>query len=316
MFHNIVVYDGGPVLLDPAQDLAELVSAYHGHVFDLTGSLLRAPYWNGGVNDDRSAVLADDVDLIPIPCRVWGRVVFANIDGADPDGFDAAVAPLEALLGGVSFDDLAPERHPDGSLATTETTSFGNWKTHHENACINVYHEAAVHAIYRRSESVPRVSNNDRSYRPINDRGMRGLSYTDEQAGDTYLKLPFPPLPRHDARDDGNAIVSLYPCLYVSVIGAHAHLTLATPVDAEHTRVRSLSLFHPDVAADADSVPIRAAVAAAWEEAGAEDARIIAAIQAGRRSPAARPGFFAPFWDEAHHDFLQQVVRDIEEFGG
>ncbi|MCC5640731.1 hypothetical protein LC593_33880 [Nostoc sp. CHAB 5844] len=313
LFHNIVPYDAAPVLLEPARGLSELASAYHGLVFTLEGALSRAPFWNGDPAADRSAVQADLVDLIPVPCRTWGRVVFANIDGRDPDGFERTIAPLEDLLGGITFAALAPERYADGTLALTDETTLGNWKTHHENACINVYHEAAVHAIYRVSTAVPRLTNTKRNYRPINDRGLRGLSYTKEEAGDTYLQIPFPPLPRHDARDDGNVIVSLYPGLYVSVIGAHVHLTIASPMDAEHTRLQSLSLFHPDVAADEESAPIRAAVAAAWDEAVSEDGRIIAAIQAGRRSPVAQAGFFAPFWDEAHHDFLKQVVADLEE---
>ena len=49
----------------------------------------------------------------------------------------------------------------------------------------------------------------------------------------------------------------------------------------------------------------------AWREATEEDARVIASVQARRRSPAAQAGFYAPYWDRPHYEFTKQLVGDL-----
>ena len=313
VFHNLVIYDGCPVLLDPVQDVTELNSAYHGLVFGLDGVLLRAPYWNGDPAATAQAVQSETRDLVELPCREWGRFIFVNFSQGNDDAFTAMIAPLEKEFGDIDFDSLAPGRQRDGTLTCDAGLADGNWKTHHENACINVFHEANVHEMYRQSMSIPRLTEMKRTYREVCDHGLRGLAYTDAAAGDTYMALPFPPLPRKGEPREGNAIVSLYPNVYVSVIGQHVHLTLAMPVDAEHTKIESISLYDASVASDPDTFELRALVEAAWAASAAEDGRIINAVQRARHSPIAQAGFFAPFWDHMHHDFLNQVVSDIED---
>jgi choline monooxygenase len=313
VFHNLVIYDGCPVLLDPIEAASELTSAYHGFVFGLDGILQRAPFWNGDPEATASAIENEKRNLIELPCREWGRMIFADFSSSGEPAFNDMVAPLQKEFGDIAFNTLAPGRENDGALTRSEIIAGGNWKTHHENACINVYHEASVHEIYRVSVAIPRLENGERTYREVCDKGLRGLAYTDAAAGDTYMQLPFPPLTRTNTTHEGNAIVSLYPNVYVSVIGEHIHLTLATPVDAENTQIQSISLYDRSVAANPDTYEVRCIIEAAWAESGAEDNRVINAIQRARHSPVAQAGFFAPFWDRMHHDFLNQLLDDIEE---
>ncbi len=313
VFHNLVAYDGCPVLLDPVEAAGELRSAYHGFVYGLDGKLQRAPFWNGDPEATASAIENENRDLIELPCREWGRMIFVDFSGSGEQAFNDMIEPLQREFGDIKFDSLAPGRENDGTLTRSDIIAGGNWKTHHENACINVYHEASVHEIYRVSAAIPRLENGKRTYREVCDKGLRGLAYTDAAAGDTYMTLPFPPLGRSNTTHEGNAIVSLYPNVYVSVIGPHVHLTLATPVDAENTQIQSISLYEASVAANPDTYEIRCLLEAAWADSAAEDNRIIDAIQRARHSPVAHAGFFAPFWDRLHHDFLNQLLDDIEE---
>jgi choline monooxygenase len=310
LFHNVVPYDGCPVQLGARRGAKELVSAYHGLVFGLDGILSRAPWWDGNPKATADAVTNGPRDLIALPVRQWGRLLFADFGGGGD--FGTFIAPLAERAGHVDFEKLAPSRKADGTLMTTPCIVVGNWKTHHENACINVFHEASVHAIYRRSPYVPRIRDGVRRYREICDRGLRGLAYSNEEAGNTYLPLPFPELPRLRSGGEDNLITSFYPNLYVSVIGPHVHLTLAEPAGSEDVRLQSITLYDASVAADPETLAMRELVEAAWDASGQEDHAIVAAIQRARRSPAAQPGFFAPFWDRMHHDFLNQLVDDLE----
>lgn len=310
LFHDLVPYDAAPLRFDADRDI--LVGTYHGLEFGLDGKLIAAPFWDGHKDASRAAVDSNEFDLIEIPCAQWGSIIFANIAGNDPDGFARFVAPLDRALHWLDATRIAPALRDDGTVMHWQATAAGNWKTHHENACMNVYHENSVHEIYRASPSIPRVSNGERDYREINDGGLRGLAYSDAQAGDTYFPLPLPDLPRRGDSDRENVIVSLYPNLYYSVIGPHCHATIVSPVGPEQVELQSINYFAED-SAIVENAALAAMIDAGWMQAVEEDGRIIEAVQNGRRSPAAQPNHYAPFWDAGHHSFNQQILADLGE---
>lgn len=310
VFHNLCPYDQAPILMAPVSGTKELISAYHGWVYDLEGRLVATPYRDG---TERGGVVPDHAALLAIESREYLGVVFINLDGARAAQFDDYIAPLEERYQALDMAAMDIGRDADGLPMIGRMEWRGNWKTHHENACINVYHETAVHDVYRQSTHVPRVDvDGKKQYEEVVDRGLRGLAFTREAAGDTYIDFGFPNLPTIDgAGFDRNVIVSLYPNLYASVIGQHLHLTIVTPTSPEAVEVMTASYFAKDTAQSVELAPLRAMIEEGWRVAGAEDEAVIAAIQAGRRSPAAEAGFYAPFWDRGHWDFNKQVARDL-----
>ena len=312
VFHNICPYDQCPVLIEPTSGVEQLEAAYHGWRYDLEGKLLAAPYWHGPADSsiENAPVI---LDLKEIPIGRFGPVLFANVSANAKQSFDDFIAPLKERYLDIDLESLTIGCGENGLARIDYAQWLGNWKTHHENACINVYHENFVHAAYRASNHVPRVTpDGDKLYENICDRGLRGLRFSHDAAGDTYLDLGVPQLQNRSGRPVGeNIIVSLFPNLYVSLIGAHLHVTIVTPVSQHEVTVITASLYARDVATDAALLPLRSIVEGAWEVAGTEDAAIIAAIHRARLSPAASAGFYAPFWDESHWDFNQQLVRSL-----
>jgi choline monooxygenase len=313
VFHNLNPYDQCPVLLEPVRSATRLVGAYHGFEFDLAGNLLRAPYWNGTDTADAGGLPAELHSLAEVECREFLGVVFVNLAHARLSSFEDFIAPLHQRYGALDFAALDIDRCADGEPRIEHGTWAGNWKTHHENACANIYHENFVHGIYATSSHVPRVDAvGGKAYEEIVDSGLRGLAFDQAQAGDTYIDMGVPPL-RTQAGEPvvHNTIVSLYPNLYASLIAQHLHLTIITPAGPEQVYWMSASYFAASVAQSEALLPMRESVSEGWAQAGAEDARIVAAIQRARHSPRAAPGFYAPFWDRPHWDLNQQIVRDL-----
>lgn len=314
VFHNLSPYDQCAILLEPVRGADRLVGAYHGLEFDLSGQLLRAPYWHGYEGSDATDLPVELRALAEVDCREYLGVVFVNLAGAKAAGFETFIAPLERRYGTLDLSALDIDRLTGGDPRIDRGTWTGNWKTHHENACVNVYHENYVHGIYAASSHVPRVdAGGVKTYEEIVDCGLRGLSFDQAQAGDTYVDMGVPPLVnRAGEAVVRNTIVSLYPNLYASLIAQHLHLTVIAPAGPERVDWMSASYFASDVARSEALLPLRTIVAEGWAQAGAEDARIIEAVQQGRRSPQARPGFYSPFWDRPHWDLNHQIVRDLQ----
>ena len=313
VFHNLCPYDQCPVLLEAVSQVDTLSSAYHGWKFDLDGRLVAAPYWNGGEADSAEMVRRAERDLSPVACGLFGKVVFVNVSGRAGESFDDYISPLRKRFGNLDFEALEVGRNPNGSRAITVLNWRGNWKTHHENACINVYHESTVHFRYRVSDEVPRVTKDrTKRYEEIIDVGLRGLAFRNEAVGDTYDSMGLSELKTKDGRRfEDNIIVSLYPSLYASLIGQHLHLTIVTPNDQHSVQVMTASYFDAEIATSPDYNDLRSMVEAGWAVAGEEDAAIVASIHAARFSPAAAPGYYSSFWDRPHYTFTQQVVRDL-----
>lgn len=313
VFHNLCPYDQCPVLLREQRGASKLISAYHGWEYDLQGRLTAAPFWRGSLTDSAAAVSHEAHDLRPVACGVFGKVLFVNVNGRAAQRFEDFVAPLRQRFGNLDFAALDIARDERGRRALGRLRWQGNWKTHHENACINIYHENFVHAIYQASEHVPRVdANGAKRYEEVIDAGLRGLSFSHEAAGDTYIDMGLPDLKRLDARATTHStIVSLYPNLYWSHIGPHVHLTIVTPLDPDQVDVMTASYYDAEVARSERFAALRAAVEQGWEMAGGEDAAIVAAIHSARRSPAADAGYYSPFWDRGHWDLSRQIARDL-----
>ncbi len=313
VFHNLCPYDQCPVLLEPVRGAETLTGAYHGLNYDLNGILVSAPFWNGGASDSAESISHPERNLLEISSNVFGNIVFVNVSGRSNIEFDEYVAPLRERFANLDFAALEVGRDSRGTRAISMLTCKGNWKTHHENACINIYHESTVHHRYRVSDEVPRVTKDGvKRYEEIVDRGLRGLAFRREAVGATYDSLGIPDLRTRDGRPfDCNIIVSLYPNLYASLIGEHLHLTIVNPVDEDGVSVESASYFDSEIATATEYNELRSLVEASWASAGEEDAEVIASIHAARSSPVAAPGYYAPFWDRPHYNFTQQVVLDL-----
>lgn len=313
VFHNLCPYDQCPVLLEAVQKASKLSSAYHGWEFDLAGKLTSAPYWMGAVSDGADMVSHSSRDLQPVASGLFGKVLFVNVDGRAVQSFEEFIAPLRRRFGKLDFRNLDVGRDTNGARGISRFKWRGNWKTHHENACINVYHESTVHMRYSVSDEVPRVTpDRQKRYEEVVDGGLRGLAFSRQSVGDTYDSLGLPDLKtkQGEAVQD-NTIVSLYPNLYCSLIGQHLHLTIVTPNGPDEVEVMTASYFDAAIAVAPEFSAVRGMVEAGWTRAGLEDAAIIEAIHSARSSPVAAAGYYSPFWDRPHHSFSQQVARDL-----
>ena len=304
VLHNLSPYDACPVLIDPVRGAAELVSAYHGWRFDLSGRLLAAPFWNGRPDATARDVALGRKNLARIRSAVWCGVVFVDLGGNAPP-FDIYIRPLRQRVPDLAEDALAAATGPMESVDTA-----ANWKTLFENTCINVYHEGFVHRLYKAAADVPRVDAQGRkTFEEICDDGLYGLGFGAEAALAAYGDSGLPLLPwRNASGRQGCLIVSLYPSLHFTVMRDHIVVTIALPLGPHATRSRTWTLFAEAACSDEHEMT-RLLVTQAMVAAGSEDARICEAIQSARRSLLAEPSPYCPFWDRMHHDFTQRVAQ-------
>ena len=105
---------------------------YHGWTYDLSGSLLGAPFTEEVEEFDKRAF-----GLKPVQLDTWGGFVFVNLD---PE-----CAPLHTFLGEFA-NQFAAYRPEQCRLAFKITVEYdSNWKTIAENL-VDIYHLATLHA--------------------------------------------------------------------------------------------------------------------------------------------------------------------------
>jgi len=163
--------------------------------------------------------------------------------------------------------------------------------------------------------NVARVTRDgERSYEELDDRGYAGLRFTEAEADLAYGLARTPAMPTIDGERLGtNAIMSLYPNTNISVYPNFVLITVLTPHAPDRTDYDSIMLHLHDVATESRwSEQRRYLLTDDWANARTEDAAVLHAVQAGRRSPAFDQHFYAPFWDSMIHRFNQRILDDLE----
>lgn len=311
VFQNLCPYDGCPVVLEPQTGRESLRAPYHGWRYDLRGKLLSIPYWDGTPEGGLGALGQHNGDLAEVATAVCMGIVFVNL-APEPPPFEEYIAPLADLLEPWDLEIATPgEPSIVEGGPVYEYVVAANWKTYYENTCINVLHEAFVHAIYDISERVPRVQNGAKTYWDHIDRGLMALAYRHEDFVETYPKLGIPHLGR-DAAPPNAYWAALFPNLHLGISAEWIIPILALPEAPDRTLIRESYYFHPAAATGSPHRIAREVLYGSLRLGHMEDQRIIEGIQRARASSATLQNFYAPFWDVMHYTFSRMVLDALE----
>jgi choline monooxygenase len=313
VFHNIVPYDGCLAAIDPAEGCESIETPYHGWTYDLQGKLIKIPFWDGTRDGKLESVEGKSVDLVPVHTEVILNTIFVNLSD-NPENFSDYISPIIQDLHEFDLSIGAAGQNADGEAIIAEGRVKTNWKTHFENACINVLHENFVHDFYRASSQVPRI---DRDGVPSFENSINGkwmaLTYDREYFKDTYPEQEGAHLGKSaDLEPKTENFGTLYPNFYLSASSKFLEVAYVMPNGAGESVQRAIYIFHKDVAKDPELSPERQELADIFAAAYAEDGRVTEAVQKARRSPIYDQKFYAPFWDEMHHHFSNLLLNELD----
>jgi len=314
VFHNICPYDGCLAVIDPLERRKNIVTPYHGWVYNLEGTLIKTPYWDGTREGNLKALAGKQVNLVAVHCESFLNTVFINLSD-HPEPFSDYIAPLFRAMGEYDLENSGPGLDKDGKVYTSITTVTTNWKTLFENACLNVLHENFVHAIYNASPEVPRIKEDGvASFHNVIDAKFMALGYNRLDFQNTYPPIEAPHLGKDSAQEpERETFGTLYPNFYVSASSQFIEVSYVLPMGPNKSESNVSYHFQRDVAIASKAIDERMAVVKGFLEASAEDGRIIEAVQKARKSPAYQQKFYAPFWDEMHYYFSNLVLDDLEK---
>lgn len=313
VFHNICPYDGCMAAIDPATNLDAIETPYHGWTYDLEGTLIKTPYWDGTKEGNLEALAGKEVNLVPVHTEVFLNTVFVNLSET-PEPFANFVAPLYRAMEEYDLDKGVSGQGKDGKTYIAQKSVNTNWKTFFENACVNVLHENFVHDLYRVSPEVPRIKeDNFATFNNIIDGKLMALGYNRLDFPETYPHMEGPHLGKADDQEPVNETFgTLYPNFYVSASSQFIEIALLLPQGAEKVEQKAIYHYHNDVATDKELLEVRDMIAGGFAGAFMEDGRITEAVQKARRSPVYQQKFYAPFWDGMHHHLNKLIIDDLD----
>jgi phenylpropionate dioxygenase-like ring-hydroxylating dioxygenase large terminal subunit len=264
-FANVCRHRGSTIVEEEGRGRT-LRCPYHAWTYRLDGSLHRAPR-----SEHEAGFAVDGIRLVPLRADRWGPLVFVN---ADPEATPLAEAlgdmPARVAAAGVDVDAVEHRRHSRYALSA-------NWKIAAENF-LECYHCAVAHPSLSRLLDVSRDA------------------YRLEVAGDLFTQIG----PRRDgaaAPYDATGEVErgqfhfLFPNLKVNIEPGPPNLSVGPllPAGPERTEGFFDYFFAPEV----DDAWIDEFVAFD-DEVGAEDTRLVEAVQRGVRSGAVERGRLLP----------------------
>ncbi|MEM7292690.1 MAG: SRPBCC family protein [Pseudomonadota bacterium] len=313
-FHNVCPYDGCEVAIEAASALKTIITPYHGWEYALDGTLLAANYWDG--TPGASSVDCTDLnaDLLPLACTQWMHTIFVYL-GDKTTPFESQFAPVLEHFKAVDIPRLQIGVDAEGAAMINAHPIAANWKTVYENYSPNVYHEAFVHAMYRRSPHSPRVDENrQKTYAEINDpSGFLGLCYDNTIGASFYGESKLPKVRNRDGSPNGvNTIANVFPNWVTTVLGNAARIALFLPEGPESGTQVVATMFDESAASDPAMLGERLQSVKSGLLARHEDNRICESIQRARHSPAINSQFYSPFWDAMHYTLSNLVLNRLE----
>lgn len=312
VFHNVSPYDGCPLVLRPQSGLKKLVSPYHGWEYGLDGQLLAAPYWDGTVKGNLSALANKHADMVEIPCATFMNMIFINLS-EQPSDFESHIAPIKRQFSEYALDNLEPGLDASGQPIITEHERKCNWKTFYENSALNVLHENFVHDLYMMSPEVPRIKEDGvATFQNIIDDGLLALGFDAADFEATYPAFNIPHIGSGTNAPSKECFGTHYPNFYLSVAPTHIEISAVLPDGPARVTERQAILYHPTVAVDPKFLKLRHMLAAIFDGASTEDGAICEAVQSARKSPVFDQKFYSPFWDQLHYRVNNMILDDLE----
>ncbi len=299
-FHNVCRHRGSTLVDAPPRgaggSLVRIQCPYHAWIYDLDGSLRRAPH-----TEKISDFAAADNGLFPIQLDTWQGFVFVNLDAQAPPLLDY-LADLPAAVASYPIGALRRARRIEYDVAA-------NWKVVGENYS-ECYHCPGVHP------QLNRLSPYDRG-RNLESKGPWAGGWMELVDDATTMSTDGashgrPPLAGigEDNRRRVYYIV-LWPSLLLSLHPDYVMTHQVWPLDAEHSRIVCDWLFDPATMAlpafdPSDAVDF-------WDLTNRQDWEVCERQQVGTASRAYVPGRYSLMEDMVHAFDLMAADRFADD---
>jgi Rieske 2Fe-2S family protein len=286
-FHNVCRHRGSTIV-DPPVDadtgrIVRFQCPYHAWIYDLDGSLRRAPH-----TDELIDFVVADNELLPIRLDTWAGFVFVNLD-ADAAALTDHLADLPAAVSAYPIDNLHRARRIEYEVAA-------NWKVIGENYS-ECYHCPGVHPQLNRLSPYDRGRNLE-SNGPWAGGWMELVDDADTMSTDGHAngRPPLKGIGEENLRRVYYFVV--WPNLLLSLHPDYVMTHQVWPIDAERSRVVCEWLFDPQTMARPDFDP-RDAVDF-WDLTNRQDWAVCERQQVGTRSRAYVAGRYSLMEDMVH----------------
>jgi len=297
-FNNVCRHRGS-TLLDEPTDTSRLVRIqcpYHAWIYDLDGTLRRAPH-----TDELHDFETVDHGLSTVRLATWQGFLFINL-APGGSGLPEQLADLPAQLPAHPLADLRSARRIEYEVGA-------NWKVIAENYS-ECYHCPGVHP------QLNRLSPYDRG-RNLESRGpwaggwmeLVDDAQTMSTDGANHGRPPLRGISAEDRRRIYYFVV--WPNLLLSLHPDYVMTHQVWPLDAEHSRVVCEWLFEPATMARSDFDPSDAVDF--WDLTNRQDWAVCERQQEGTRSRAYRPGRYSLMEDMVHAFDLMVADRYADD---
>jgi glycine betaine catabolism A len=300
-FHNVCRHRGSTLLDQPADGaitgkVVRIQCPYHAWIYDLDGSLKRAPH-----TEDVQDFALEDQGLIAVRLETWAGFLFVNLD--------PGAQPLLAYL-----DDLpaAVAHYPISSLRRARRIDYvvgANWKVIGENysECL---HCPGVHP------QLNRLSPYDRGWN-LESRGpwaggwMELIDAADTMSvdGGSHGRRTLEGIGDENTRRVYYIVV--WPNMLLSLHPDYVMSHQVWPIDAESSRVVCEWLFDPETMAERGFDPSDAVDF--WDLTNRQDWAVCERQQEGTRSRAYVPGRYSLMEDMVHAFDLMAADRYADD---
>jgi glycine betaine catabolism A len=286
-FHNVCRHRGS-TLVDPPEDgdtgsLVRIQCPYHAWIYELDGSLKRAPHTEQLVDFE-----AAENELLPVRIDTWAGFVFINVDPASADLADY-LADLPVAVADYPIASLRRARRIEYDVAA-------NWKVIGENYS-ECYHCPGVHPQLNRLSPYDRGRNLESSG-PWAGGWMELVEDADTMSvdGQAHGRPPFAGIGADNTRRVYYFVV--WPNLLLSLHPDYVMTHQVWPIDAERSRVICEWLFEPSTMSRVDFDPSDAVDF--WDLTNRQDWEVCARQQVGTRSRAYVAGRYSLMEDAVH----------------
>jgi glycine betaine catabolism A len=298
-FNNVCRHRGATILDEPegvSGRVVRLQCPYHAWIYDLDGSLRRAPHTEQ-IEDFESA----EYGLHSIRLETWQGFVFVNLSAEAPALGDY-LADLPAHL----------ERHAVGELRRARRIEYdvsANWKVIAENYS-ECYHCPGVHPQLNRLSPYDQGQNLE-SKGPWAGGWMELIDEANTMSTDG-ASHGRPPLTGISAEDQRRIFYFvLWPNLLISLHPDYVMTHQVWPVDAGHSRVVCEWFFEPETMARPDFDPTDAVDF--WDLTNRQDWAVCERQQEGTRSRAYVAGRYSLMEDMVHAFDLMVADRYADD---
>ena len=285
--HNVCRHRGS-TLLDPPPDgvtgrLVRIQCPYHAWVYDLDGTLKRAPH-----TDELVDFEAADNGLLPVRLDTWAGFIFVNLDPAGAPLLDY-LADLPGATAAYPIEELRRGRRIEYDVAA-------NWKVIGENYS-ECYHCPGVHPQLNRLSPYDRGRNLE-SKGPWAGGWMELIDTAETMSTDgaAHGRPPLPGIGEENARRVYYFVV--WPNLLLSLHPDYVMTHQVWPGDAERSRVVCEWFFDPRAMAEPGFDPSDAVDF--WDLTNRQDWAVCERQQEGTRSRAYTAGRYSLMEDMVH----------------